>query len=69
MEDDLQAKEKWISLLEASPKAKQTQLPHTQAEKESSDAATQFIYADVAECKLGRFHARILQHMSLHFHR
>ena len=69
VEDDLQTKDKCISQLEASLKAKQTQLPQTQAEKESSDAATQFVYADVAECKLGVFHAKILKNMSVHFHR
>ena len=49
--DNLQAKDKHIARLEASLEAQQTQLPQMQAEKESSDAATQFIYTDVAECR------------------
>ena len=51
MEDDLQAKDKQIALLEARLEGKQTQLPSVQAEKQSNDAATQFICSDVAECK------------------
>ena len=59
VEDNLQEKEKLIALLEASLEGKQTQLSCIQAEKQSSDASTQFIYSDIVECKSETFHARI----------
>ena len=55
MEDDLQAKAKEIALLEARLEEKQTQLPCIQTEKQSSDAATQFIDSDVVESKSTTF--------------
>ena len=58
-EDDLQAKDKQIVQLKASLEGKQTQFPSIQAEKQSSDAATQFIYSDVVECKPKTFCTRI----------
>ena len=51
VEDDLQTKEKQIAQLKASLEGKQTHLPSIQAEKQSSDAATQFTYSDVVERK------------------
>ena len=56
-EDVLQEKEKQIFLLEARLEAKQAQILEMQAKKQSSDAATQFTYSDVAECKPEVFHA------------
>ena len=55
MEDNLQAKDKQISRLEASLEEKQTK----QAEKRSSDATTQFVYSDVVECKSETIRTRI----------
>ena len=66
---DLQAKKDCIALLRTSLEVKQAQSLHMQAEKQSSDASTQFLYSDVAECKPETFHARILRHMLVHFHR
>ena len=51
VEDDLQANDKRIAQLEACLEGKQAQ----QAQKRSSDASTQFIYSDVAECKSETF--------------
>ena len=55
MNDDLQAKDKQISQLEGSLEEKKSQLRCIQAEKQSSDAATQCICLDVVECKSTTF--------------
>ena len=56
-EGDLQVKEKHIESIETSLKPK------------SSDASTQFLYSDVAECKSETFRFKILRHILLLFHR
>ena len=63
-ECDLQAKNKQISLLEASLEAKQAQLSPVPVKKESNDEATQFVYSDFpAECKPDILHAKTLSHI------
>ena len=59
VENDLQAKDKLIAPFDSNLEEKKPQFPSIQAEKQSSDAATQFIYSDVVECKSELFHARI----------
>ena len=68
VEDDLQAKDKQIAQLEATLDGRQTQPPCIQAEKQSSDATTQFIYSDVAECKSETFHVMILRHTYIYMY-
>ena len=65
----LHVKNERIELLETSLELKQAQILHMKAEKQSSDASTQFIYSDVAECKPEILHTKILMHMLLFFHR
>ena len=56
MEEYLQVKDKQVALCAASLEGMQT-------EKQSSDAATQFTYSDVAECKSETFRIRISRHI------
>ena len=55
--------------MQEAEEAKQTQILHMQAEKQSSDVSTQFVYSDVPECKPEAFLARILMYMLWNFHR